>query len=230
LVIFSKETRIPSMNPMEAKLVVVGGDAKAAEIQLKLPTIIGRGRGASLTLPHPLVSRQHCEIFETNGQLMVRDLGSLNGTFVNNERVTEAGLPSGELLTIGTVTFRAVYEAQVSIMPPGGGDPNATLEDPNYAAGANDFVDDPDFMDVEEVDDDEFEDVEVVDPGDSIDDLEDSISDLLMDSEEDIEIVHEEETETLPESPQAESPQAESPQSSSNTDDDDLNSFLQGLQ
>ncbi|MFT5525683.1 MAG: putative component of type VI protein secretion system [Pirellulaceae bacterium] len=206
---------------MEAKLVVVGGDAKAAEIQLKLPTIIGRGRGASLTLPHPLVSRQHCEIFEANGQLMVRDLGSLNGTFVNNERVTEAVLPSGELLTIGTVTFRAAYEAHADIMPPSG-DPKATLQDPKYAVAEDDL----DFMDVEEVEDDEFEDeddefeeVEVVDPADSIDDLEDSISDLLMDSEEEVEIVHEEETETLTE-----------PRAASKTDDDDLNSFLQGLQ
>lgn len=95
---------------MKAKLVVVGGDAKATEVNLKLPTIIGRGREAPLTLPHPLVSRQHCEIFEQNGQLVVRDLGSLNGTFINNERITEAVLPNGELLTIGTVTFRAVYD------------------------------------------------------------------------------------------------------------------------
>lgn len=95
---------------MQAKLVVVGGEAKAAEISLKLPTIIGRGRDATLTLPHPLVSRQHCEIFENNGQLFVRDLGSLNGTFVGSQRITEAPLPSGELLTVGTVTFRAVYE------------------------------------------------------------------------------------------------------------------------
>lgn len=95
---------------MKAKLVVVGGEAKAAEVNLKLPTIIGRGREAPLTLPHPLVSRQHCEIFEQNGQLVVRDLGSLNGTFINNERITEAVLPNGELLTIGTVTFRAVYD------------------------------------------------------------------------------------------------------------------------
>lgn len=95
---------------MKAKLVVVGGEAKAAEVNLKLPTVIGRGREAPLTLPHPLVSRQHCEIFERNGQLVVRDLGSLNGTFINNERVTEAVLPNGELLTIGTVTFRAVYD------------------------------------------------------------------------------------------------------------------------
>ena len=45
---------------LKAKLVVVGGDAKAAEVSLNLPTTIGRGRVANLTLPHPLVSRNHC--------------------------------------------------------------------------------------------------------------------------------------------------------------------------
>ena len=103
---------------MKAKLVVVGGDAKAAEVTLKLPTVIGRGRDATLTLPHPLVSRQHCEIFESGGQLFVRDLGSLNGTYVANERVSEAPLPPGELLTVGTVTFRAVYDAGQDLLPP----------------------------------------------------------------------------------------------------------------
>jgi pSer/pThr/pTyr-binding forkhead associated (FHA) protein len=95
---------------MQAKLIVVGGDIGAAEIPLKLPAVIGRSRDATLTLPHPLVSRHHCEIFENNGRLMVRDLGSRNGTYVANERVTESILPSGELLTIGAVTFRAVYD------------------------------------------------------------------------------------------------------------------------
>ncbi|QDU94768.1 FHA domain-containing protein [Lignipirellula cremea] len=95
---------------MKAKLIVVGGDAKSAEINLKLPTVVGRGREASLTLPHPLVSRQHCEISENEGRLVVRDMGSLNGTFVNNQKIEEATfLPAGDLLTIGTVTFRAAY-------------------------------------------------------------------------------------------------------------------------
>ena len=95
---------------LKAKLVVVGGEVKTAEIKLRLPSTIGRGRGTTIMLPHPLVSRQHCELFETDGKLMVRDLGSLNGTFVNNERITESPLAAGELLTVGTVTFRAVYE------------------------------------------------------------------------------------------------------------------------
>jgi len=104
--------------PLNAKLVVVGGDVKTTEIKLRLPSTIGRGRGTTIVLPHPLVSRQHCELFEADGQLMVRDLGSLNGTFVNNQRVTEAPLAPGELLTVGTVTFRAVYESDE--MPPAG--------------------------------------------------------------------------------------------------------------
>ena len=104
---------------MNAKLIVVGGDAKAAEVKLRLPTVIGRGREATLTLPHPLVSRQHCEIYEDGGKLCVRDLGSLNGTFVNNHKIEQATiLPSGDLLTIGTVTFRAVYSSEGNELPP----------------------------------------------------------------------------------------------------------------
>jgi predicted component of type VI protein secretion system len=103
---------------MKVKLIVVGGDAKAAEIKLKLPAVIGRGREANLTLPHPLVSRKHCELFEHAGKLCVRDLGSLNGTYINNERIADSTLlPSGDLLTVGSVTFRAVYSNQVVAAP-----------------------------------------------------------------------------------------------------------------
>ncbi len=102
-------------NMLNAKLVVVGGDAKAKEVSLNLPTVIGRGKDVTLTLPHALVSRQHSEIFEKDGWLFVKDLGSLNGTYVNNRRIKEAQkLPPNHLLTLGNVTFRAVYEAPLS--------------------------------------------------------------------------------------------------------------------
>src|SRR5688572_1940191 len=104
--------------PLSARLVVVGGEVKTAEIKLRLPSTIGRGRGATIMLPHPLVSRQHCELFENDGRLMVRDLGSLNGTFINNQRISEAPLPAGDLLTVGAVTFRAVYEVHEGSSPP----------------------------------------------------------------------------------------------------------------
>ena len=104
---------------MKAKLIIVGADIKPGEYKLKLPAVLGRGKEASLKLVHALVSRQHCEIFETEGQLMVRDLGSLNGTFVAGQRIAEAvPLLPGELLTVGSVTFRADYGDDVFLMPP----------------------------------------------------------------------------------------------------------------
>ena len=104
---------------IDAKLVVVGGDAKRTEVRLKqLPTVIGRGREANLTLPHPLVSRQHCELFERGGNLFVRDLNSTNGTFVDNQKISgEQLLEPNQLLTLGNVTFRAVYEPKLSDTP-----------------------------------------------------------------------------------------------------------------
>lgn len=107
---------------MNVKLIVVGGEATSSEIRVRLPMIIGRGKDANLTLPHPLVSRHHCELFESNGRLFVRDLGSLNGTYVDNEKIDgQRELPPGHLLTVGTVTFRAVY---------GGQSPDAATESP----------------------------------------------------------------------------------------------------
>lgn len=95
---------------MKARLYLVGGDAKASIFNFSLPIVIGRGRGATLVLPHPLVSRRHCELYEESGKLMVRDLGSLNGTYVGSQRVQdELELPNGELLTVATVNFRAAY-------------------------------------------------------------------------------------------------------------------------
>ena len=97
---------------LKVKLVVVGGDAQSKEVQLRLPTVIGRGRDVNLTLPHALVSRRHAELFEKNGILYVRDLGSLNGTYVNNRKInSDQLLAPNELLTLGNVTFRAMYEA-----------------------------------------------------------------------------------------------------------------------
>jgi pSer/pThr/pTyr-binding forkhead associated (FHA) protein len=94
---------------LDVKLVVIGGATENDEIKLELPAIVGRARDTTIPLPHPLVSRRHCELFERDGRLIVRDLGSTNGTFVGSERISESDLEHGQLLTIGTVTFRAFF-------------------------------------------------------------------------------------------------------------------------
>ncbi|HEY1785763.1 MAG TPA: FHA domain-containing protein [Pirellulales bacterium] len=108
---------------MEVKLVVVAGATpQANEFALRLPTVVGRSRTADLPLANPLVSRKHCEIFEADGQLMVRDLGSLNGTFIGKTRIEEpSAMPPGTLLTIGAITFRAEYAGANGAAKPAAG-------------------------------------------------------------------------------------------------------------
>ena len=95
---------------MDAKLVVVGGKANKSLVSVKLPTVIGRSRQADLTVAHPMVSRKHCELYEADGLLMIRDLGSLNGTVVEGQRIEESPLCPGNEFTLGPLSFRAEYE------------------------------------------------------------------------------------------------------------------------
>ncbi len=96
----------------DAVLIVVGGADQLLSDQItldRLPIRMGRGRENDLVLSHALVSRAHCELFERDGKLFVRDLDSTNGTFVGSRPVQESPLRPGDLLTVGIVTFRAVY-------------------------------------------------------------------------------------------------------------------------
>jgi hypothetical protein len=105
---------------MEAQLVIVGGKVNKSIIALKLPTIIGRGRQAKLKISHPMVSRQHCELFEKDGLIMIKDLGSLNGTFLGEKRVKEAPLPPETEFVVEPLTFRIQYkyDGDLSALPP----------------------------------------------------------------------------------------------------------------
>ncbi len=114
---------------MEAKLIVIGGKANKGEIALKIPAIIGRSREAGLTIAHPMVSRQHCEIFEAEGLLRLRDLGSLNGTYIGQRQIIEAPLRPNDEFTVGPLTFRVFYEYAGDVTVEGEGDDQAASTD-----------------------------------------------------------------------------------------------------
>src|SRR5213593_4413573 len=91
---------------MDAKLVVAKGKTTLKEIPLAgLHTVIGRKNDCGLRIPSPLVSRQHCELSCSGSKLVVKDLGSSNGTFVNGTKVRGKELKSGDTLGVGPVTF-----------------------------------------------------------------------------------------------------------------------------
>jgi pSer/pThr/pTyr-binding forkhead associated (FHA) protein len=68
---------------------------------------IGRHDDCVIRIRSSQVSRRHCELFEEENKLILRDLGSSNGTFVNGIRVLgKQTLKPGDVLTIGGVTLR----------------------------------------------------------------------------------------------------------------------------
>ena len=96
---------------MKVRLTRLGFGALQRRIRLKhLPVVLGRSVDADVHLDDQWASRCHCEISEANGTLVVRDLGSRNGTLVNGQYVQEARLNPGDRLTIGLNTFEVWYK------------------------------------------------------------------------------------------------------------------------
>ncbi len=93
------------------KLIAQRGAKRGTEVIIQREqTLIGRSRSCQVCIPAPQVSRQHCAILIENGQVIVRDLGSTNGTFVNGVQVSEQQLTTGDTLTIGNVVFLVKVE------------------------------------------------------------------------------------------------------------------------
>jgi pSer/pThr/pTyr-binding forkhead associated (FHA) protein len=72
-------------------------------------TVVGRTDNCDVRLDHKSVSKLHCVIVKTDGLLLLRDLGSTNGTRVNGQRVRRAALLPNDQLTIATYKFRVTF-------------------------------------------------------------------------------------------------------------------------
>jgi len=68
-------------------------------------TTIGRNASSTVAIEDESVSEHHCEIFTRNGEVMVKDLGSASGTFVDGQRIVEAALKPDQTLRVGNVEF-----------------------------------------------------------------------------------------------------------------------------
>lgn len=97
----------------------------AASITLDKPVIfIGRDRECDVVLTDSQrVSRKHCCLAIVNDKLVVRDLGSMNGIYINGQRVERARtMHPGDELAIGDVRFRFVNENASAPEPDGAAD------------------------------------------------------------------------------------------------------------
>ena len=228
---------------MNVKLSVIKDGEVYKQLTVALPIVIGRGTEAGLTIKHPLVSREHCELFAADGSVQVKDLGSTNGTFVDEDPVnTQAVVATGSELKLGvvemTVEFSevldapstAVYEAQELAAD------NAALAEiddfgvNNNADGANEVLDLGDFelnedaaspAEADALDLGDFEVSDQAGGGEAVDEMP-SLMDLANMADADVEAA------TSAEQP-ASPPEQNKTDDDDDDDDDGLQAFLSDL-
>ena len=100
---------------MEVKLVITGGKSAGREVPVTGPEfLIGRSEECHLRPQSSRVSRRHTMIVVREGYVAVRDLGSSNGTYVNDEKIEgEKELKNGDQLKVGPLEFEVQLAVQV---------------------------------------------------------------------------------------------------------------------
>src|SRR4029077_17875711 len=98
-----------------AKLVLLSAGMTGRTHELKAEkTTIGRVEDNVFQIDEPSVSSHHCEVLLQGKDIVVKDLNSTNGTFINGEKISEAPLKSGQILRLGQIEMRLETDA-----PPG---------------------------------------------------------------------------------------------------------------
>ena len=115
---------------MDVNLVLFKKDGSTRAFPLSSSvTVIGRRQDCDLCVPLMIVSRRHCEIDQEGDQLLVRDLGSRNGTFLNGQQVSQGYISPGDSLRIGPIDFAV----QINGDPAGIGQDEPIVRPPKHA-------------------------------------------------------------------------------------------------
>jgi pSer/pThr/pTyr-binding forkhead associated (FHA) protein len=80
--------------------------------------LVGRKEDCDLRLDHKSVSKLHCVIVKTDGLLLVRDLGSTNGTRVNGQRVRRAALLPNDQLQVASLRYTVQFASDDPVPEP----------------------------------------------------------------------------------------------------------------
>jgi len=107
--------------PDAYKLVGTSGD-QTVDLKPGATLVVGRAVNSDVPIYDPTISRQHAQISAQDGGVLVKDLGSSNGTFLNGSRITEAVAVPNDVVMFGKVSFyvRDVAKSTADQKPPAG--------------------------------------------------------------------------------------------------------------
>lgn len=101
-----KSSNNPSDTESHWRLQAVGNWLDGQVFTLKGKTIIGRDSSCTITIPGSHLSRRHAEFLALGPKLLMKDLDSSNGSFVNGNRCKEAQLNDGDEIRLDVLNFK----------------------------------------------------------------------------------------------------------------------------
>jgi diguanylate cyclase (GGDEF)-like protein len=114
---FSRSSTAQGRSGREANLIVIAHPNQAMlgrryRVSAEAPLEVGRSSETTLSFPDvPSISRRHARLVFNDGEVWLEDLGSRNGTFLNDEPLREGKLlASGDRFQVGTVVFKFLHE------------------------------------------------------------------------------------------------------------------------
>ena len=119
---------------MEVKLVYFRSDGQRREVMLEDGvTPVGRRDDCDLRIPAETVSRRHCQFEVGPAEVVLIDLGSSNGTFVNANKIVDEDvvLKPGDQIRIGPATFTIQIDGEPAELeaPIGAAEPDKKMDD-----------------------------------------------------------------------------------------------------
>jgi len=127
---------------MQVRFVILSPNGRQKTVQTRLPILVGRADEARFRIPKDSVSRRHCEFFLKDDAVFVRDLGSTNGTRLDDVQL-QGGVAMrvnpGSTVRIAGITMRVEYDAVARpdrTKPHAAGDETVPMTEGTAPAGA----------------------------------------------------------------------------------------------